>query len=109
MKAAKCLLSYRAYDPLDKPIPFGARHRMLSSVDTVETFDPVTYELKIEVVRKEFGADDYSRLRLVENWYWDDHRKRLFMCLESFAPVTRVYDIMGEIRFEKPLFYRHIK
>jgi len=97
----------QVYDALDAPINFETRRSMLFSSDTVVTFDPETYEEKVEITHKELRAADFPRLRLVQNWYWDDRRQRLVIHLQSFAPIISVYDLYrGKLLYERPLFYR---
>lgn len=100
---------FKVYDAVDKPIPFEARHDMLFSTDTVATFDPETYEEKIEIEKNELRAEDVPCLRLVQNWYWDDRQRRLIIDFQSFAPMMAVLDYMDNLRYYKPLFYRRKK
>lgn len=100
---------FKAYDTTDEPIRFEARHDMLFSSDTVTTFNPETYEEKIEISHREFRAEDFARLRLIQNWYWDDRQRRLVMRLQSFAPIIPDYRIIGNSRCDLPLFYRRKK
>ena len=45
---------------------------MGASVDTITTFDPVTYEEKIEIVTNDINPEDVKRFRLKEIWFFDD-------------------------------------
>jgi len=58
------------------------------------------------IVRSNFDATEVQRLRLVENWFWDDRRHRLDIQLAGFAPMMQVRDNEGNYRFDSPLFYR---
>ena len=101
---------FKVYDTSDEPIPFEARPDMLFSEDTIVTYDPETYEEKVEITHKELRAENFPRLRLVQNWYWDDQQRRLVIHLQSFAPVISVYDLYrGRFLYERPLFYRRKK
>ncbi len=100
---------FKVYDTADEPIPFEARHDMLLSIDTLIMFDPETYEEKIEVEKNELRAEDVPRLRLVQNWYWDDKQRRLIIHFQSFAPLFAIFDREGNYRFDQPLFYRRKK
>ncbi len=44
-------------------------------------------------------------LRLMQTWYWDERRHRLFICLDAVAPLTDALDSEGNFRFRRPLFY----
>ncbi len=80
---------------------------MIFSTDTVATCDPLTYEEKIEIVQKEFRATDFPRLRLVQNWYWDDRQQRLLIDLQRFAPLRPVDRpaVWKNMVIEQPLFF----
>jgi hypothetical protein len=100
---------FEVYDTADEPISFEARRDMLFSVDTLLTFDLETYEEKIEIEKNEIRAKDVPRLRLIQNWYWDDKQRRLVIHFQSFAPMLAVLDYMDNLRFYKSLFYRRKK
>jgi hypothetical protein len=89
----------------DRPLSPAERKSMLAKTDTVVTFDPETYEEKVQVVRNEINPDNIRHLRLVQTWYWDERRHRLSICLDAVAPVIDVLDTQGNFRFARPLFY----
>jgi len=89
----------------NKPLSVSERKSMLAKTDTVVTFDPETYEEKVQVVRNELNPDNIRHLRLVQTWYWDERRHRLSICLDAVAPVIEVLDSQGNFRFLRPLFY----
>lgn len=98
---------YQVRDPLNQPIPFESRNGMITSIDSVVTFDAETYEEKVMVEKNVITAESIYRLRLVENWFWDDRKKRLKVQLVRYAPLLEVRDDMDNYRFDRPLFYRH--
>jgi hypothetical protein len=73
----------------------------------VVTFDPETYEEKVMVENHSITAESLYRLRLVENWFWDERKKRLKVQLVRFAPMLEVRDDMDNYRFDRPLLYRN--
>ncbi len=96
---------FAAYDALGEPIDFADRKAMLFTTDSVLTFDPETYEEKLVVVKNEIRAADVYRLRLVEDWFWDERKGRLVIRLHSVAPMIDQFDDMGNFRAERGLFY----
>ena len=44
---------------------------MLSKADTVVTFDPETYEEKVQIVRNDINWEDVKRFRIKEVWFFD--------------------------------------
>ncbi len=97
---------YAAQNALEQAILFEERNAMLSSADTIVTFDPETYEEKIFTVQNRVDADQVLRLRMVQNWFWDDRQSRLIIQFAGFAPLMQQYDSEGNFRFDRPLFYR---
>ena len=96
---------YTALTSEGDPVPFAQRAEMITRTDTVVYFDPETYEEVIKVSRRAMEAADI-RLRLEQNWYWNERRKRLEIQLERFAPLYRATDSQGNFMFEAPLFWK---
>lgn len=93
---------YKATDFYNEPLPFETREALFVSSDTLVRYNPETYAESIEINRNEIRADDTPRLRLVENWYWDDRQQRLIILLDRFAPmVERDFPV-----WQRPLFWR---
>ncbi len=82
------------------------RKSMLSRSDTIVTFDPETFEEKVQVVHNDINPDDIKTLRLYQTWYWDERRSRLSIRLNGVAPIRDIMDAMGNFRYSVPLFIR---
>lgn len=79
---------------------------MLSSADTITTFDPETYEEIIEVVRNDMDPLDVERYRLKEVWFFDEETSAMDVRILGIAPLRNVYDReTGEFRYEQPMFW----
>jgi len=78
---------------------------MLSKTDTVVTFDPETYEEKIQIVRNDINWEDVKRFRLKEVWFFDKNTSTLNVRILGIAPMIDVKDNEGNFRFEKPMFW----
>ncbi|MFZ4634417.1 MAG: gliding motility protein GldN [Saprospiraceae bacterium] len=78
---------------------------MLSKSDTVVTFDPETYEEKVQIVRNDINWEDVKRIRLKEIWYFDKESSQLQVRILGIAPLIDVTDNDGNFRFEKPMFW----
>lgn len=48
-------------------------------------------------------------LRLMQSWYWDVRHHRLSICLDAVAPIRRVLNNEGDLRYITPLFYQRAK
>lgn len=78
---------------------------MLSKTDTVVTFDPETYEEKIQIVNNDINWEDVKRFRLKEVWFFDKETSEMEVRILGIAPMIDVKDNEGNFRFEKPMFW----
>ena len=78
---------------------------MLSKTDTVVTFDPETYEEKIQIVNNDINWEDVKRFRLKEVWFFDKETSQMQVRILGIAPMIDVKDNEGNFRFEKPMFW----
>lgn len=86
-----------------------ARTAYLTKKDSVITFDPETYEEKLQVIDNSITGEDIMKLRLVEDWFWDERRKILQIQLYAFAPMATKYDNEANFMFNVPVFWRLVK
>jgi Gliding motility associated protein GldN len=77
-----------------------------NGIDTIQSVDPTTYEMKTKIVYSQMNHDDISHLQLIQNWYWNDKKKRLEIWLYASAPLKNVRSSNGEYMFRIPYFYR---
>ncbi len=103
---AKADADFKIEDSDGEPLDRAARQSFFFETDTVVTFDPETYEEVLKVVNKDVNAEACPRLRLLQDWFWDDRSHRLVVRLHAFAPLREHYDSEGYFRFESPLFWR---
>ena len=82
------------------------RREMIFSSDTTIMIDPNTYESKEKVVLNQIKTEDIKKLRLVQEWFWDDRKKVLSVRLVGVAPMVDVRNEADEFLYSKPLFYR---
>lgn len=78
---------------------------MGASIDTVTTFDPVTYEEKIQVVRNELNPEDIKRFRVKEVWFFDEETSTMQVRILGIAPLLDVKDENGNFKYEKVMFW----
>jgi hypothetical protein len=77
-------------------------YNILIGLDTVETFDPETFEPSLTVVKKNFDVVD---LRINQTFGWDDKKKTLTISTYSIAPIINLYDGNSNFIYSGPLFY----
>jgi gliding motility associated protien GldN len=78
---------------------------MLSKTDTVVTFDPETYEEKVQIVRNDINWEDVKRFRIKEIWFFDKETSTMNVRIMGIAPLIDVKDENGNFRFERPMFW----
>ncbi len=78
---------------------------MGATIDTVITFDPVTYQESIQVVRNELNPEDVKRFRFKEVWFFDEETSTLQVRILGIAPLLDVKDDNGNIKYEQPMFW----
>lgn len=78
---------------------------MGASIDTVTTFDPVTYEEKQQIVRNELNPEDIKRYRVKEVWFFDEETSRMQVRILGIAPLLDVKDDNGNFKYEKVMFW----
>ena len=76
-----------------------------SATDTITTYDPDTYEEKIEVVRNDLNPEDIKRFRLKEIWFFDEESSTMQVRILGIAPLRDVLDDDGNFLYEDPMFW----
>lgn len=84
---------YNCYDAAFlNPLSAKGFQQIVTAVDTIVSFDPVTFEEKIEVKTQEFKGDDIEYIRIVQDWVWDNKKKQVFVRYLAYAPMATMYD-----------------
>lgn len=78
---------------------------MLSSVDSIVTINPETYQEEVKVVRNDINPEDIKRFRIKEVWFFDKETSTLNVRILGIAPLKEEFDDQGNLKFEKPLFW----
>ncbi|MEM8583269.1 MAG: gliding motility protein GldN [Bacteroidota bacterium] len=78
---------------------------MGGEIDTVVTYDPITYEEIIDVVVNELNPEDIKRFRLKEVWFFDRESSTLKVRILGIAPLRDIYDENGNFLYELPMFW----
>lgn len=78
---------------------------MLSKTDTIVTFDPETYEEKVQIVRNDINWADVKRFRIKEIWFFDKETSTMQVRVLGIAPLIDVKDSEGNFRYEKAMFW----
>ncbi len=92
-------------DEFTTPLTEDEQTAMAGEVDTIVTYDPVTYDEIIEVVVNELNPEDIKRYRLKEVWFFDRESSVMRVRILGIAPLKDVYDENGNFLYELPMFW----
>ncbi len=94
-------------DKFSFPLNEADIENILFKSDTVGVFDFETNTEKITVVRDEIAWEDVKRIRIKEQWFFDENTSTLQVRILGIAPMINVNDNQGNFRYEKPLFWAY--
>mgnify|MGYP000206352555 CR=1 FL=1 len=78
-----------------------------SSVDTLLSFKPVTYEeILTEVPKKGLTPEYLTKIQLLQDWVWNEDTKQFGIRFIGFAPLMPSFEEEEKRLNYKPLFYR---
>ncbi len=92
-------------DKFSYPLTMDDVANKMGSVDTVDYFDPETYETSIKVVRNELDPTDIQRFRIKEVWFFDEESSTMQVRILGIAPLQDVKDENGNFQYENPMFW----
>jgi gliding motility associated protien GldN len=78
-----------------------------SSVDTIITFDPETFEEIIQVVVNDLNPDDIKKYRLKEVYFFDEEKSALDVRILGIAPIIDRVDDNGNFLNSGPMFWSY--
>ena len=78
------------------------------SADTTITFDPMTFEENIKIVKNKLHGEDINHFRFTVDWYWDDKTKKLKTTCIYFYPVRDIFDGSGRFRYSQPMYMEQL-
>lgn len=74
-------------------------------VDTILTFDPLTYEETIRISGYEIKPESIDKFRFIQEWHYNDKTRQLHQRLLAIAPVYAMRDDNGNFKYYQPLYY----
>lgn len=72
------------------------------AVDTVVTFDPNTFEERIDVVHRNLPQNFATKVRLIQDWYWNAQTQEMQIRTLGFAPISSQTDAKTK---HAPMYY----
>lgn len=76
-----------------------------STIDTIESFDPETYESTLEVIQNDLNPEDIKRFRMKEVWYFDEESSTMDVRILGIAPLRDIFDEDGTFLYEDVMFW----
>ena len=63
-----------------------------SSIDTIITFNPDTFEEIVEVVKSDIAPQFATKIRLIQDWVWDNKTQKMQIRVLGYGPVLKRID-----------------
>ncbi|MBL7817315.1 MAG: hypothetical protein JNL70_20075 [Saprospiraceae bacterium] len=84
------------------------RNRIFDRRDTIPyCFPPADYKGDGAIVlHNRLKEEDLPNLRIVQEWYWDNHKNELLVRLHSIAPMQNCTNEAGDFLYREAIFYR---
>ncbi len=92
-------------EKFDNPIDTSVVKDIGAEVDSIETFNPQTYEPEIKVIRNELDLNSVKRFRVKEDWFFDKESSTLQVRILGIAPVLPIRADGGDVIGESPMFW----
>jgi Gliding motility associated protein GldN len=88
-----------------RKIDFSERKTLFISRDTIVHWKDNDPKPEFEIINNDLTASDLLRLQLLQNWYWNNRKKRLEIRLIAAAPMKEIY-FWTDFAYSLPMFYR---
>lgn len=94
-------------DEFTSPMTEEEMKNIGSSVDTIITFDPDTFEEIVQVVRNELNPEDIKKYRIKEVYFFDEETSTLDVRILGIAPIIDRVDDNGNFLNSGPMFWAY--
>ncbi len=81
------------------------QEQVAGKVDTQTLEDPVTGELIVKYIKKDFNPDEITKYRLKEDWIFDRNVGAMVVRIVGIAPVKDIYGENNDYRGSQPMFW----
>lgn len=93
-------------DEFQTPLTFVEVQRLLDKVDTVTLIrDYPPYDPYDTIISQPFDPTTVLMIRVKEDWFFDKQRSMLDVRIIGLCPITEEYDINGDYKGTRPLFW----
>jgi len=77
----------------------------LGASEKIEVYNPVTEEYETTVVSNDFNPELITKIRLKEDWVFDEEASSMVVRIIGIAPIMDKYDDNDNFRGEQPMFW----
>ncbi len=99
------------YEPVDDefttPMSVADLKDILEHVDTITLIDVIDGTPYREVVREPFNYENVKKIRIKEDWIFDDEKSTMIVRIIGISPIMEKYDENGNYQGELPLFWAY--
>lgn len=89
---------------LNNPLPYSKLMTGLNSEKHQAIYDDYGNKVGDTVISISFKPESVTRLRVMEDWYFDSHRSQMMVRIEAICPVT-MRDINDSVQMPNELFW----
>lgn len=77
------------------------------SIDTIITFDPETFEENWTIVKSNlyYDTEHITSFRIIQDFYFDTETNSFKTRILAVAPLRKIYDEEGNLKYQYPLFW----
>jgi len=94
-------------DKFTEPLTDEETQNIGSKVDTICTFDPITFEEICLPVINEFNPEDVKQFRIKQVYYLDEETSKMGVRILGVAPIINRYDDNGNFLNSGPMFWTY--
>lgn len=106
-KAGDITLYYTMDDEFTQAMTQDEMQNIGSSVDTIITFDPETFEEIVQVVVNDLNPEDIKKYRIKEVYFFDEETSTLDVRILGLAPIIDRVDDNGNFLNSGPMFWAY--
>ena len=89
---------------LNKPLPYTKLMNGLNTTRYQSIYDDYGNKIGDTAISIAFNPESVTRLRIMEDWYFDAHRSQMMVRIEAICPVT-MRDINDSVQMPNELFW----
>jgi gliding motility associated protien GldN len=99
----------QAFSPLDDEFTTVLKiedvKKIGAGIDTQYVPDPITGDQIATVIKKELNPEDISKIRLKEDWFFDEETSTLQVRILGISPVRQKFNDQGDLLGVEPMYW----